>query len=155
MNQFSWNQMGLAIIIMVIMSFFCTGGVEVFKDIYYYWLLTTTGFLNHWRTPDKKKVVVEEDKYFTETTSKFISFGIALWMCFVFDYGAIKDIVQYGELARSFWASWTDYILTASIIRLGATQVYDLLAMLTEKALAAKALAQKLTSSTASDIPKG
>lgn len=145
MTQFNWSQMGLSIVLMVIMAFFCTGGVEVFKDVYYYWLCFITGFTNYWRTPDKKKTVTEENKYFSETTSKFISFGIALWMCSVFDYGAIKDIVQYGELAKVFSARWTDYILTASIIRLGAVQVYDLLAMLTEKALAAKALAQKLT----------
>ena len=144
MKQFDWSQMGISIILMVIMAFFCTGGVEVFKDLYYYWLCVTTSLLNHWRTPDKKRIVLEEDKYFSETFSKFISFSIALWMCYAFDYGAIDDIVQYGVHSKGAWAIFTDYVLTAAIIRLGAVQVYDLLAMLTEKALAAKALAQKL-----------
>lgn len=148
MTQFSWAQMGMSIILMVIMAFFCTGGVEVFKDVYYYWLCFITSFANHFRTPEKKKTVTEENRYFSETSSKFISFGIALWMCYVFDYGAINDIVQYGVKAKGLLAVFTDYVLTASIIRLGAVQVYDLLAMLTEKALAAKALAQKLSGAT-------
>jgi hypothetical protein len=154
MKQFDWSQMGLSIILMVIMAFFCTGGVEVFKDVYYYWLCFITSFTNRWRTPDKKKIVTEEDKYFNETASKFISFCIALWMCYAFDYGAIDDIVQYGVHSKGSWAIFTDYILTAAIIRLGAVQVYDLLAMLTEKAIAAKALAQKLTSTEYSSTTK-
>lgn len=141
---FDWAQMGLSIVLMVIMAFFCTGGVEVFKDVFYYWLVFFNGIVNRFRTPDKQVAVKEDDKYFTETTSKFISFVIAFWMCIVFDYGAISNIVQYGVRAKGDWAVYTDYILTSSIIRLGAAQTYDLLSMLTEKALAAKELARKL-----------
>lgn len=142
-----WAQMGLSIVMMVIMAFFCTGGVEVFKDVFYYWILFINSIGNKFRETFgfPIKTLQEEDKYFSATTSKMISFAIAVWMCPIFDYGAIDDILQVGVHEKSLWAAYTDYILTASIIRLGAVQVYDLLAMLTEKAIAAKALAQKLT----------
>jgi hypothetical protein len=142
-----WSQMGLSIVMMVIMAFFCTGGVEVFKDVFYYWILFINSIANKVRKAFGYPVVIlqDENKYFSATASKIISFGIALWMCIQFDYGAIDDIVQFGVRSKSPLAAYTDYILTASIIRLGAVQVYDLLAMLTEKAIAAKALAQKLT----------
>jgi hypothetical protein len=142
-NQFNWSQMGLSVILMVIMAFFCTGGVEVFKDVFYFWLVLVNKIANKFRAV--RKVISPETNVFSATASKFIAFSVAFWMCIVFDYGAIKDIVQYGVEEKGKWASYTDYILTASIIRLGAVQVYDLLAMLTEKAIAAKALAQKLT----------
>jgi hypothetical protein len=145
---FDWNALALSVILMIIMSFFCTGGVELFKDIYYYWLLVSTSIANRYRTPDKVKIVKEEDKYFSNTTSKFISFLLAFWMCIAFNYGAIQDIIQYDVHSFGWLAEYTDYFLTASIIRLGAIQVYDLLAMLTEKALAAKRLAASLTATT-------
>jgi len=149
-SQFSWTHMGQGIILMVLMAFFCTGAVEMFKDVFFFWVTTINTIANKFR---KKfgyplKILAKEDKFFSDTTSKFIAFAVALWVCYAIDYGAIKDIVQYGEKAKATLAMFTDYIVTASIIRLGAITVYDMIAMLTEKLLAAKALAQKLSQST-------
>lgn len=159
--QFSWTHMGAAVVMMVIMAFFTTGAVEVAKDFFYYAVIGSSRVKYHlrrtvhlvtnpFRYPDKRIVVTYEEPqaeatFFSETASKLIAFFVALWLCFAVDYGAIDDIVQYGVHAKGTLAIYTDYVFTASIIRLGAVQVYDLLAMLTEKLLAAKELARRLT----------
>jgi hypothetical protein len=142
--QFSWTEMGQGIVLLVFMSFFVSALVEVAKDALYYWLKLANGFLNWFRVPANKAQIREEDKFFSETASKMLAFIVALILCIAIDYGAIAKIVQYGQHARGAWAIGIDYLATAAIIRLGGVAVYDLVAAMTQKLLAAKALAAQL-----------
>lgn len=110
---------------LAVFSVFVTGIVETAKY-----------FLGAILSPENYKRLVTPDRL------KFLTFGIALYICQALDYGILQRVIEAGKAVKQGQAQWADFIGTASLCMMGATWAFSKFstALETLKAQKAKAL---------------
>lgn len=142
-----WGKLSVSIFQLIFMAFFTTSLNEVVKDLYAWFVREKNALLNRFRVT--KVTLRESDEWISGEAMKFIGFILGIYMCYVLDYGALSDIIQLGVRARGNQAMWLDYIATGSLIRLGASGVFNAIETLATQLEAAKITASKLVAAPA------